>query len=209
MIQVDRAIRQQLFAASARPRVVSRARIVAAFALAALFSGATRAEPAADRTDVNHSRFEIVTTALGLERYTEYSAHREALGVAWAGHLGAEASYYGLGESRFATRRGGSSDNIGGRAHVKLAVDLFAPLNERARIYSRVGMYLWEVDVNYNRLNNELDSSRAGISRMVGVGAVYGADPLRVGIELEQVNAEPIDGARDEHRVLFNLFSKY
>ncbi len=173
--------------------------------LAALLSMASHAES----SDVDHSKFEIVTTALGLERFTRYSANPEALGIAWAKYFGMEASYFSVGKSKFAARRGASSDNVGGRGNFKLAVDFSAPLSERSRIYSRVGMYLWEVDVNYNRMTNELDASRGGNSSMVGLGAVYGTNPLRVGIELEQVNAAAFDDAHDQHRVLFNMFSNF
>jgi hypothetical protein len=167
------------------------------------------ADPSVRYANVDHSNLEIVTSALGLERLTQYSANRNALGIAWANHLGMEASYFNLGESKLAKSRGTNGDNVGGRVNVKLALDFSAPLSERSRLYSRVGMYLWEVDVNYNRLTNELDASREGNSRMVGVGAVYGTDPLRLGIELEHVNAVSYDDARDQHRVLFNVFSRF
>lgn len=192
-----------------RGSTVTKVTRSALFGLTTLLSITAHAEPAVDQPDVDRSKFEIITTALGLERFTEYSAQRDALGIAWAGHFGMEASYYGLGESKFATRRGGTSDNLGGRANLKLAVDLFAPLNERARIYSRVGMYLWEVDVNYNRLSNELDTASGGNSRMVGVGAVYGMQPLRVGVELEQISAASFDNTDSHRRLLLNMFSNF
>jgi hypothetical protein len=181
----------------------------AVFGFAALMFAPTHADPSVHYSNVDHSNLEIVTSALGLERLTEYSANRNALGIAWAKHFGMEASYFNLGESKLVKNRATNSDNVGGRVNVKLALDLSAPLSERSRLYGRVGVYLWEVDVNYNRATNELDASREGDSRMVGVGAVYGTNPLRVGIELEQVNAVSYDDARDQHRVLVNVFSKF
>ena len=181
----------------------------AVFGLAALLVTLAHADPSVSYSNIEHSNLEIVTSALGLERLTQYSANHNALGIAWAKHFGMEASYFNVGESKFAKRQSVGSDNVGGRVNLKLALDFSTPLSERSRLYSRVGMYLWEVDVNYNRSTNELDASREGNSGMLGVGAVYGTDPLRVGIELEQVNAVSYDDARDQHRVLFNVFSKF
>jgi hypothetical protein len=216
MMQVDFALERNYSSATAASRPRKRCTTIvvllvwlAVFALAAMLPIVVHAEPAADRTDVDHSKFEIITNALGLERFTEYSAHRDALGIEWAHHLGMEAAYYGLGDSRFAEPRAAVGDNIGGRANVKLAVDLIAPLNERARLYSRVGVYWWEVDVNYNRVNNDLNNSLGGTSRMIGVGAVYGADPLRFGVEIERLESDALSASGDEHRVWFNLFSRY
>ena len=76
-------------------------------------------------------------------------------------------------------------------------------------MYSRVGVYLWDVDVNYNRVTHELDASRGGNSRMVGVGAAYGEDAMRVSVELEQVNANPVVESRDQQRLLLNVSSKF
>ena len=181
----------------------------AAFGLTALLSFPTHAELATNYSGVDHSALEVVTTALGLESLTRYSANKNALGMAWAKYFGMEASYFDLGESKFTKRRSANSDNVGGRINLKLAMDVSTPLSEHSRLYSRVGMYLWEVDLNYNRATNTLDASRGGNSPMLGVGAVYGTDPLRVGIEVEQVNAVSYDDTRQQHRVLFNVFSKF
>lgn len=157
----------------------------------------------------NASKLEIVTSALGVEQLTRYSANRNALGMAWGKYFGMEASYIDVGNSRFAKRPNTNSDDVGGRVNLKLAVDVSTPLSERSRLYSRVGMYMWEVDVNYNRATNRLDASRESNSGMVGVGAIYGEDWLRVGIELEQVNAVSFDDQRNQHRVLFNMSSQF
>ncbi len=171
----------------------------------ALFSMPTHADPASS-SPVDHSAFEIWTSALSLERFTQYSADRNALGIAWAKHFGTEAAYVNLGESKFAQRQ---YDNVGGRINLKLAMDFSTALGEQMRLYSRVGIYLWELDINYNRTTNALDASRAGNSRMLGVGAVYAVDPLRLGIELEQVDATSFNDARAQQRVLFNMVSKF
>ncbi|MBI3776661.1 MAG: hypothetical protein HY273_14160 [Gammaproteobacteria bacterium] len=174
--------------------------------LAAMFLSPVHADPQPNYPNAGHSAFEIWTSALGLERYTQYSADQNALGIAWAKNFGVEASYINLGESKFAKQR---NDNVGGRLNLKLAMDISASLGERTRIYSRAGMYLWELDINYNRTTNTLDASREGNSRMAGVGVVYGTDPLRIGIELEQVNAVSFDDPRDQQRVIFNMVSKF
>lgn len=174
--------------------------------LAAMLLSAAQADPQPDSTRVGHTAFEIWTSALGLERYTQYSADLNALGVAWAKNFGMEASYVNLGDSKFAKQQ---NDNVGGRLNLKLAMDISTSLGERTRIYSRAGMYLWELDINYNRTTNRLDASREGSSRMAGVGAVFGRDPMRYGIELEQVNAVSFDDPRDQQRVIFNILSKF
>jgi hypothetical protein len=177
--------------------------------VAALFSLPSHAQSTTLASRAEHSHLEIVTTALGLERLTEYSANKNALGIAWSKHVGTEAAYFNVGESKFPKRQSAAGDNVGGRGNLKLAVDFSTPLNEHARFYSRVGMYLWEVDVNYNRFTNELDASREGNSRMLGVGALYGTNSLRVGIELEHIDAVSFGAARDQQRVLFNAYSKF
>ncbi len=208
MNQVDDVRRNQHTSVASRAQ--SAVAIGAGVALFAVLTPTALADSDPDSTSVTHSRFEIITNALGLEHWTEYPAREDALGRAWADHFGVEASYYGLGDSKFKERRGGSSsENIGGRADLKLAMDVFTAVNDRARLYSRVGMYWWDVDINYNQLSNDLDSSNAGTSRLVGLGAVYGIDPLRFGIEWEQLDATQQDTARDEQRVLFSVYSKY
>ncbi len=191
---------------------VSRIQLRLFFGLAVLISGLAQANKDSERTGVDHNAVEIVTTAFGLERLTQYSANRNALGVAWAQFFGMEASYFDLGDSKFAKRRpvsGELVENVGGRIDLKLAVDFSAPLGGRSRLYSRVGMYLWDVDVNYNRVTHQLDTSRGGNSRMVGVGAMYGEDAMRISVELEQVNANPLADARDQQRLLLNVSSKF
>ncbi len=174
-------------------------------ALAALPAQADAGENA--YTDA--SKLEIVTSALGVEQLTRYSANRNALGMAWGKYFGMEASYFDVGNSRFAKHPSTNNDDVGGRVNLKLAVDVSTPLSERSRLYSRVGMYVWEIDVNYNRSTNRLDTSRESNSGMVGVGAMYGEDWLRMGIELEQVNAVSFDDQRNQHRVLFNMSSRF
>lgn len=176
--------------------------------LAILAALSFHAVPAAANPDADASKLEIVTTALGMEQLTQYSANRNAVGIGWAKHFGMEASYFNVGDSKFAKHRA-NDDDVGGRVNVKMALDISTPLNEHSRLYSRVGMYVWELDLNYNRTSNRLDVSRESNSGMVGVGAMYGEDWLRMGIELEQVNAVSFDDPRDQHRVLFNVFSKF
>ncbi len=158
---------------------------------------------------VDSSKLEIVTTALGMEELTQYSANRNALGITWAKYFGMEASYFDVGNSKFAKHHSVSGDDVGGRVNLKLALDVSTPLGDRSRLYSRVGMYMWDVDVNYNRASNRLDASHESNSGMIGVGAMYGEDWLRVGIELEQVNAVSYEDPREQHRVLFNMYSKF
>lgn len=177
--------------------------------LATLLSMSVHADLAESYTNVDASKLEIVASALGIQQLTQYSPNRNAVGVAWAKHFGMEASYFNVGESKFAKRRSTNSDDVGGRVNLKLALDVSTPLSDRSRLYSRVGMYVWDVDVNYNRATNRLDASRESKSGMVGVGAIYGEDRLLVGIELEQVNAVSFEDPRDQHRVLFNVVSKF
>jgi len=191
---------------------VLRINLAVLFGLAVLVSVPAQANKDSEGTNVDHNAVEIVTTAFGLERLSQYSANRNALGVAWADYFGMEASYFDLGDSKFNKRRAASSEfveNIGGRIDLKLAMDFSAPLGGRSRLYSRVGVYLWDVDVNYNRVTHELDTSRGGNSRMVGVGAAYGEEAMRVSVELEQVNANSVADNRDQQRLLFNVTSRF
>lgn len=176
---------------------------------AVLLSISAHAESTESHLTVEASKLEIVASALGIRQVTQYSPNRNAMGVAWAKHFGMEASYFNAGESKFAKRNSASSDDVGGRVNLKLALDLSTPLSERSRVYSRVGMYVWDVDVNYNRATNRLDASRESKSGMVGIGAIYGEDSLLMGIELEQVSAVSFDDPRDQQRVLFNIVSKF
>jgi len=191
---------------------MSRIKFAVLFGLAALVSVPAQANKDSEGTNVDRNAVEIVTTAFGLERLTQYSANRNAVGVAWADYFGMEASYFDLGDSKFNKRRAVNSEfveDIGGRIDLKLAVDFSAQLSGRSRVYSRVGVYLWDVDVNYNRVTHELEASRGGNSRMVGVGAAYGEEAMRVSVELEQVNANSIADSRDQQRLLLNLSSKF
>lgn len=193
-------------------KVVSRIGFAALLGLAVMFSVPAQANKDSEGANVDHNSVEIVTTAFGLERLNQYSANRNALGVAWANYFGMEASYFDLGNSKFIKRQAASSEfveNVGGRIDLKLAMDFSAPLSGRTRVYSRVGVYLWDVDVNYNRVTHQLDASRGGNSRMVGVGAAYGEEAMRMSVELEQVNANPVADSRDQQRVLFNVTSKF
>ncbi|MBI3774509.1 MAG: hypothetical protein HY273_02975, partial [Gammaproteobacteria bacterium] len=188
-------------------KVVSRMNLAVLFGLAALISLPAQANKESEGANVDRNAVEIVTTAFGLERLTQYSANRNALGMAWADHFGMEASYFDLGDSKFNKRRAVNSEfveDVGGRIDLKLAIDFSAPLSASSRLYSRVGVYLWDVDVNYNRVTHELDASRGGNSRMVGVGAAYGEAAMRVSVELEQVNANPVTDSRDQQRLLLN-----
>ena len=154
--------------------VVPRIKCAVLLGVAILFSVPVQANKDSLGTNVDHNSIEIVTTAFGLERLNEYSANRNALGVAWANYFGLEASYFDLGDSKFIKRQATGSEfveNVGGRIDLKLAMDFSAPLSGRTRVYSRVGVYLWDVDVNYNRATHQLDASRGGNSRMVGIGA--------------------------------------
>lgn len=181
------------------------------FGLAVLVSLPVHANKDAAGASADRNALEIVTTAFGLEQLTHYSANRNALGIAWTDYLGAEASYFDLGSSKF-SKRGVSEDDsedIGGRIDLKLALDFTARMNGRSRVYSRFGVYLWDVDVNYNRTTNQLDASRGGNSGMVGVGAAYGKEAMRVSVELEQINAAATAGNRDQQRLLLNITSKF
>ena len=191
---------------------VSKINLAVVFGLVALVSVPAQANTDSEGAKVDRNAVEIVTTAFGLERLTQYSANRNALGVAWANYFGIEASYFDLGDSKFNKHQAPNSDfveNVGGRIDLKLAMDFSAPLGGGSRVYSRVGVYLWDVDVNYNRVSHQLDASRGGNSRMVGVGAAYGEDAMRVSVELEQVNANSIADSRDQQRVLLNVSSKF
>lgn len=194
------------------PCTFSTLTLVALFGLAAMVSMPLQANNESEKSNVDRNAVEIVTTAFGLERLTQYSANRNALGMAWADYFGMEASYFDLGDSKYNKRHAANSEfpeNIGGRIDLKLAMDFSAPLNERSRLYSRVGVYLWDVDVNYNRATHELDASRGGNSRMVGIGAAYGEQAMRISVELEQINADTLVNYRDQQRLLLNVSSRF
>lgn len=191
---------------------MSRVKLCALFGVALLVSGPVQANKDAERASVDKNALEIVTTAFGLERLTQYSANRNALGIAWADYFGMEASYFDLGNSKFAKRQIGSGDlseNVGGRIDLKLAFDLSARLSERSRLFSRIGMYLWDVDVNYNRVTHELNTSRGGNNRMLGIGAAYGQEAMRFSVEIEQIDVNSFTNDRDQQRLLLNVSSKF
>lgn len=199
-------------AVSQQGNIMSQVKFFALLGVALLVSGSAHANKDAEGASADRNAIEIVTTAFGLEHLTQYSANHNALGVAWADHFGMEASYFDLGNSKFVKRRAGSSDlseNIGGRIDLKFALDLSARLSERSRVYSRVGVYLWDVDVNYNRVTNELDTSRGGNSSMLGVGAAYGQETMRFSVEVEQVNVNSLADNRPQQRLLLNVSSKF
>lgn len=192
--------------------IVPQIKLAMLFGLAAMIPLPAQANKDSEGPNVDRNAVEIITSAFGLEQLTQYSANRNALGIAWADYLGVEASYFDLGDSKYNKRRAASSEfveDIGGRIDLKLAMDFSAPLNGRSRLYSRVGVYFWDVDVNYNRVTHELDTSRGGNSRMVGVGAAYGEQAMRISVELEQVNTDPIVNNRDQQRLLLNVSSKF
>ena len=218
MISVNLALRMQntlankIFLAQKGSRTSALWTVIHAVILgqAVLFSISAHAESTEIHPTVEASKLEIVASALGIHQLTQYSPNRNAVGVGWAKHFGMEASYFNAGESKFAKRNSASSsDDVGGRVNLKLALDLSTPLSDRSRVYSRVGIYVWDVDVNYNRATNRLDASRESKSGMVGIGAIYGEDSLLLGIELEQVNAVSFDDPRDQQRILFNMVSKF
>jgi len=166
-----------------------------------------------DAIPAKHSSVEIVTSALGLERIKNYSPNENAVGFGFAKHFGIETSYVGLGQSKFAQKQEAdtrSSKDLGGRADVKLAFDIAAPLSSHARLYSRVGMYLWDLDVNYSIKTNKFYASQNGSSDLVGLGAAYGTDRMRFSTELERVNSVSSDtGTRDLHRLVFIISSSF
>lgn len=193
-------------------RIMSRFKLTVLFGLAAVVSVPVHAHKDAEGASADRNAIEIVTTAFGLEQLTHYSANQNALGVAWAEYFGMEASYFDLGSSKYSKRRVGSGDpseNVGGRIDLKLALDFTARVSGRSRLFSRFGVYLWDVDVNYNRTTNQLDASRGGNSGMVGVGAAYGEEAMRVSVELEQINAASTADSRDQQRLLLNVMSKF
>lgn len=167
---------------------------------------------AGSRKNLEGNSLEIVTSALGAEFLKNYSANQNALGVGFNRVLGVEASYFDLGYSKYAVvQKGdaGNEDNLGGRIDLKVALDVSAPLTTTTRVFSRVGMYYWDVDVNYNRVSRDLDSSQAGNGQVMSVGAAYDARDLRLSLELEQVNPDAVIAQRDTNRVLFNVTSKF
>lgn len=187
--------------------------------MAALFGAAAIiATPAHANTERNDSAatgadtLEIVTTALGIGNLKSHSANQNALGIGLGRRLGIEASYYPRGESKHAVRAGGESheqDNVGGRMDVKVALDVSAPLTRATRLFSRMGMYYWDIDLNYSRMTSDLDASQAGNSRVLSFGAAYDARDVRVSLELEQVTPDTNLVQRDVNRMLFNISSKF
>jgi len=166
------------------------------------------------RDDDKHDSdaIQIVTRALGLEELAQYSANSRAVGYGWANALGIEASYYDLGDSKFAKRAAldnNTENELGRRVDVKLAVDLSTPLAPRARLYSRVGVYLWDVDINYNRSARESNSLREGNSGMIGMGAALAVDGARLSFEYERLNPGAASDNRDPQRILMHVSSKF
>lgn len=196
----------------ARPRYLVRLALCCALSATGILALAAQ-DTSNDATPAKHSSVEIVTSALGLERIKNYSANENAVGFGFAKHFGIETSYVGLGQSKFAQKKEAdtrSAKDIGGRADVKLAFDIAAPLNSHARLYSRVGMYFWDLDVNYSLKTNKFYASQNGSSDLLGLGAAYGTDRMRFSTELERVNSVTSDtGARDLHRLVFIISSSF
>lgn len=160
----------------------------------------------------NGSSLQILTSAFGLERLKEHTANQNALGVGFARIFGIEASYLDLGESKHAIRlvsEDGEKDNIGGRVDLRVAVDVSAPMTPSTRLFSRMGIYYWDLDVNYNRVTRELDASQGGNGQVVSFGAAYDAKSVRLSVEVEQLDSKSVIASRDANRVLFNMTSKF
>jgi hypothetical protein len=161
---------------------------------------------------VEQNSLEILAAAFGLEHLKDYTANQNALGYGYKHRLGVEASYMDLGESRFAGQGPGEADDdsdVGGRVDLRLAMDVSAPVARGARVFSRMGVYFWDLDINYNRVSNDFNSSKGGNGQVVSVGAAYDARALRLSVEFEQVNRDSVIATRDINRVLFNVSSKF
>lgn len=171
-----------------------------------------RAEDLRSNEKQNSDAIQIVTSALGLERLTKYSANPRAVGYAWANAVGVEASYYDMGDSKFAKGRvldNGTTEDIGRRVDMKLAVDLSTPVADGTRVYSRLGMYLWDVDFNYNRASRDFNSSGNGNSSLMGVGAMFAVDGGRLSFEYERLAFNQTSENRDPQRILLHVSSKF
>lgn len=176
------------------------------------WASTTRADDLRDTQKTDSDAIKIVTSALGLEAWTKYSANPRAVGYGWASALGFEASYYDLGDSKFAKNRvleNNASEDVGRRVDVKLAVDLSTPITPGARVYSRVGVYLWDVDVNYNRSTREFNSSREGNSGLMGVGAALKVQDARLSFEYERLALGATADNRDPQRILMHVSSQF
>ncbi len=162
-------------------------------------------------TSVSGSSFDIVTTALGLNRFRDYTANQNALGYGYKHRIGVEAAYEQLGESRFAgaTHGDGPSEDVGGRIDLRVAFDVSAPVTANTRIFSRMGVYYWDIDVNFNRTSNDFNSAQAGNGQVMSIGAAYDERTLRFSLELEQVDRNAVIPTRDSSRVLMNISSRF
>lgn len=171
-----------------------------------------RAEDLRDDKKHGSDAIQIVTSVLGLEQLTRYSANPQAVGYAWPNSVGVEASYYDLGDSKFAKGRvleNNAAEDVGRRVNVKVAVDMSTPLAPGARLYSRVGVYLWDLDINYNRSTREFNSAGEGNSGLVGIGAALAIDGARLSFEYERLSAISTNDNRDPQRILMHVSSKF
>lgn len=194
-------------------------RWIRALALCAAVLTSAPANAAAEEGEVTNSNggssgnsLQILTSAFGLERLKEHTANQNALGVGFARIFGIEASYLDLGESKHATRlvgEDGDEDNVGGRVDLRVAVDVSAPMTRSTRLFSRMGIYYWDLDINYNRVTRELDTSQGGNGQVVSFGAAYDARSVRLSVEIEQLDSKSVIASRDANRVLFNMTSKF
>lgn len=192
--------------------VVRRLGVLILALASAMAIPARASDESADRQgSVAGNKLDIITSAFGIDHLKDYSANQNALGLHVLHFVGFEASYVDLGPSKYAVRETIDSryENIGGRVDLRLAIDWVAPVTQSTSLFSRTGMYLWDVDVNYNSATNELDSSHAGNGSALSVGAAYRGGRLRLSFELERRNPVSLVANRDARRMLFNVYSLF
>jgi hypothetical protein len=189
---------------------LSRTLVACAAMLVMVSSAGAAGTDRAGTIDANS--LDILTAAFGLERFKEYTANQNALAYGYRHLVGVEASYMDLGESKFAGQSPGESDDrsdVGGRVDLRFAFDVSAPIARNARVFSRMGIYYWDLDVNYNRVSNDFNASQGGNGQVVSVGAAFHAGATRLSVELEQVDRDSVIATRDVNRVLINVSSKF
>lgn len=161
-----------------------------------------------------------IANALDFDRLSEHSALKikgKAVGMELDENVGVEASYTGLSMGEVKYIRGlddfqaSDQGSLGRLVDLKLALDLPIATTKGyfARLYSKVGMYVWDLNALYQNAKNDIYTLEGNTSTVWGIGAAFGYEGLTYGVELENINLNGFVAGEELTRVLFNIGSKF
>lgn len=152
----------------------------------------------------------LFTSAIGLGWLTEYSPTINAVGFQFARNLGFETSYINHYQKNSSDRKSGKdAEEANTIVDFKLALDITKSFNDRTKIYGRFGIYVRDLSLNLNYHTQALRISESGKSAILGVGAAFDLDIMRVSVELDHFTAQYANNENSPLRILINLMSSF